>query len=83
MVKNRPKWWLPVAERILGGIISVEGIVGQCVYVCCINMMYCVLLQTGCPKHCLCAMFPRLGALYVLDASAHFFNAGWSGRFTF
>ena len=26
MVKNRPKWWLPVAERILGGIISAEGI---------------------------------------------------------
>ena len=25
MVKNRPKWWLPVAERMLGGIISVEG----------------------------------------------------------
>ena len=25
MVKNRPKWWLPVAERILGGIISAEG----------------------------------------------------------
>ena len=22
-----PKWWLPVAERILGGIISAEGIV--------------------------------------------------------
>ena len=21
-----PKWWLPVAERILGGIISAEGI---------------------------------------------------------
>ena len=26
MVKNRPKWWLPVTERILGGIISAEGI---------------------------------------------------------
>ena len=32
MVKNRPKWWLPVAERILGGIISGEGI-GPCVEV--------------------------------------------------
>ena len=30
MVKNRPKWWLPVAERILGGIISAEGIGVKC-----------------------------------------------------
>ena len=32
MVKNRPKWWLPVAERTLGGIISAEGIEPYYVY---------------------------------------------------
>ena len=47
MVKNRPKWWLPVAEIILGGIILAEGMyyLGGGDWIDLLNMQYASLIR--------------------------------------